>query len=190
MELRNNKDQIIGEVPLSNTFNNPTLLRLPGMYDNLIRGMTSQPMQELDQFFTSEITEKLFRPWNATFGLDIFALNIQRGRDHGLRGFTRYQKQCGLDPIKSFYDLETRIPKHLVSFFKRHYQSVHDIDLYAGGIVENHLPNSEVGATFACLVGEQFRRLKYGDSFWYENANQPGSFRPGKCFLKVNAVYH
>lgn len=48
--------------------------------------MTSQPMQELDQFFTSEVTNRLFRPWNSTFGLDIFSLNVQRGRDHGLKG--------------------------------------------------------------------------------------------------------
>ena len=45
--------------------------------------MTSQSMQELDQYFTSEVTNKLFRPWNSTFGLDIFALNVARGRDHG-----------------------------------------------------------------------------------------------------------
>lgn len=86
LELRSLYNELIGEVPLSDTFNNPTILQEPCVYDALIQGMTSQPMQEIDQFFTSEMTNKLFRPFDKYFGLDIYALNVQRGRDHGLKG--------------------------------------------------------------------------------------------------------
>lgn len=72
------------------------------------------------------------------------------------------------------------MPNRLVSLLKSHYQSVYDIDLYVAGILENHLPNSEVGPTMACLIGEQFRRLKYGDRFWYENSGQVNSFTAGR----------
>lgn len=137
-------------------------------------------MQELDQYFTSEVTNKLFRPWNASFGLDIFSLNVQRGRDHGLGGYPRWRRQCGLEKIKQFEDLSLVMPNRLVSLLKSHYQSVYDIDLYVAGILENHLPNSEVGPTMACLIGEQFRRLKYGDRFWYENSGQVNSFTAGR----------
>lgn len=38
LQLKNNKDELIGELPLSNTFNNPTLLTRPQVYDGLING--------------------------------------------------------------------------------------------------------------------------------------------------------
>jgi len=180
LQVRNNQDDLIGEVPLSATFNNPTLLAQPRMFDGLLMGMTSQPMQEVDQFFTRELTNKLFRPWNSTFGLDLFALNVQRGRDHGLKGYPSWLKQCALNQVKSFSDLEQFIPRKLVKILRRHYASVADIDLYLAGIIEYHLPNSELGPLLSCIIAEQFRRLKYGDRFFYENSGQINSFTPAQ----------
>lgn len=60
-------------------------------FDCLIRGLAKQPMGQFDNKFTTEMTEFLFaRPENK-FGLDIVALNIQRGRDHQLQGYTFYK---------------------------------------------------------------------------------------------------
>lgn len=151
-------------------------LSLSQHQDGLIYGLTGQAMQELDQYFTSEVTNKLFRPWNSSFGLDIFSLNVQRGRDHGLGGYPRWRRQCDLEKISSWSQMNLVMPKRLVSTLKNFYASVHDIDLYVAGILEHHLPNSELGPTMACLVAEQFRRLKYGDRFWYENSGQVHSF--------------
>ena len=36
-----------------------------------------------------------------------------------------------------------------------------------------------LGPTFKCLVGDQFRRIRLGDRFWYEEPNQAGSFSIG-----------
>jgi hypothetical protein len=45
---------------------------------------------------------------------------------------------------------------------------VDNIDLWIGGLAEDHLPNSSVGVTFTTIIVEQFTRLRDGDRFWYQ----------------------
>ena len=43
------------------------------------------------------------------FGLDLIALNIQRGRDHGIPGYVEYRRICQVGHSASFNDLRTNI---------------------------------------------------------------------------------
>lgn len=99
-----------------------------------------------------------------------------------LPGYPAWRKQCGLEKIRHFDDLDRAIPKNIVNILKQHYESVYDIDLYVAGILEYHLENSELGPLFSCMIAEQFRRLKYGDRFYYENSGQLNSFTAGKSY--------
>lgn len=67
-----------------------------------------------------------------------------------------------------------------MGYFFRH---VNDIDLYAGAMSEEHLPGSFLGPTFTCIMGEQFRNLKLGDRFWYENPDHMHKFTSGKTSM-------
>ena len=55
----------------------------PGALDNLAEGMVHENVQSFDNQITTEMTDHLFQAVDEPFGLDIFSLNIQRGRDHG-----------------------------------------------------------------------------------------------------------
>ena len=74
-----------------------------------------------------------------------------------------------------------KITRSLWTLYCRHPD---DIDLWSAGVTERPLPGSMVGPTFACLIGLQFRDLRLGDRFWYENPGLPNSFTLGKyCYF-------
>ena len=55
-----------------------------------------------------------------------------------------------------------------------HIRNIDDIDLFAGGLSEPSVRGGIVGETFGTSIARQFRRLRSGDRFWYEN-NVPGT---------------
>ena len=108
------------------------------------------------------------------FGMDLVALNIQRGRDHGLPGYNSYGVVCGLPLAETFSDLADVIEQDIIDELEQVYDDVDDIDLFVGGISENPIDTSILGPTFRCLVGDQFKRLREGDRFFYDSSNHPG----------------
>jgi len=145
--------------------------------DRVTLSLLGQPLQNFDKSITSEVTNRLFRG-GQPFGMDLVALNVQRGRDHGLPGYNEYRQICGLSKAASFDDLKPVISPQAIALFKRIYRHVDDIDLFIGGIYEDPIPGALVGRTFNCIIGDQFARLKKGDRFFYDLGGQPHSFRP------------
>ena len=56
------------------------------------------------------------------------------------------------------------------------YESVDDIDLFPGLIMEEAFKDAQIGETFVCLISDTFARLRFGDRFFYDNGGQAGSF--------------
>ncbi|XP_050399752.1 peroxidase-like protein 3 isoform X2 [Patella vulgata] len=155
-------------------FNNPQFIftSLKSVVENIL----SNEAELRDRFMSSETTEHLFEQ-DKGGPFDLAAFNIQRGRDHGLPSYNAFRKLCNLSPIK-----------HLTSPLSDVYGHVDDVDVFAGGMVEKNLAGSELGALFNCILGMQFRDLKFGDSFWYETKDSGRGFTAAqlKAIKKVS----
>ncbi|UMM16464.1 hypothetical protein L5515_013465 [Caenorhabditis briggsae] len=135
--------------------------------DSIYRGMMKVPVRS-PQRLTTSVTERLFGG-----SVDMAAVNIQRGRDHGLRSYNEYRRFCNLRPITSFDDWPEVPDQNVRQRIAQLYRTPDDVDFYVGGILEQPAAGSVVGATFACVIGKQFERLRDGDRFYFEN---PGVF--------------
>jgi len=149
-----------------------------GQLDSVLRGLISQASQNRDPFISSDMKNHLYRPKDSPYGLDLPAFNIQRGRDHGLAGYTKYLKFCFDEQVSDWAQLDQYMPTSQRVRFQKFYKSVHDVDLFSAGLAEYPLPGAAVGPTFTCIIGIQMYNLKYGDRFWFEHKDQVGSFTP------------
>ncbi|XP_047738049.1 peroxidasin [Hyalella azteca] len=166
-----------GALPLHKAFFSPWRLVQEGGVDPLLRGLLATPvkLKRPGQFLNTELTEKLFQAAHE-IALDLAAMNIQRGRDHALPGESRHFTDCQLPAAASFEDLRDVISDDDVRE-KLHelYGHPGNVDVWVGALLEDPVPGGRVGPLLACLLLEQFRRLRDGDRFWYEH---PSVFKP------------
>ena len=85
--------------------------------------------------FSSSVQEELRRGEGDLS--DLVSINIQRGRERGVPGYTKYRnlKLCGLAKVKSFNDLTRKagFKAEDVANLRKVYRNVRDIDLFVGG---------------------------------------------------------
>jgi len=166
-------NQVNPSFDLKQAFNKPQLLRLAGMMDGLIAGLTRDSSQSFDSGFVDGITNHLFS--GGQNGLDLVAINLQRGRDHGIPGYNQYRQICGLGRADSFSQLSRQMSVQRTQELAATYDNVDDIDLFIGLVSERPQSGALVGPTTLCIVGDQFARLKKGDRYFYETGSQEGS---------------
>jgi len=156
------------ELQMSETFFSPATMKGAGFMDGLVRGMAQQGSQLWDSSFVEDIRNHLFESSPGRGGLDLVAVNIQRGRDHGLPGYNKYKEICTGEKAQDFSDLTRVMDPENVRQLQSVYRHVDDIDLYVGGFLEKAHEDSILGPVFKCIIGDQFARLKKGDRFFYD----------------------
>lgn len=142
----------------------PPLITAHGI-EPFLRGVAAQKSQELDNKVIDEVRNFLFGQPGAG-GLDLIALNVQRGRDMGLPDFNTVRQDFGLPRVRSFAQI-SRDPA-IAAALQQLYGSVDAIDPFAGMFAEDHRPGFNIGPTLLAVFTDQFTRLRAGDRFWYE----------------------
>lgn len=154
-----------GHLPIRNAFFAPHRLINEGGIEPVLRGLANQPCQALDVYIIDDLRNFLFgAPGQG--GFDLAALNIQRGRDHGLPRYNDARKAMGLARKNSFSEVSSdpEVQARLASI----YVSVDDIDFWVGGLSENHIKGALTGELFFTVLKKQFEVLRDGDRFWYQ----------------------
>jgi hypothetical protein len=156
-----------GHLALRDAFFNPDSVRFEGGIEPLLRGLAFQAHQRIDAYVVDDVRNFLFgQPGQG--GFDLAALNIQRGRDHGLASFNDTRAAYGLARLEGFDELSSdpEVQARLAAV----YDHVDDVDLWVGGLAEDPAPGSQLGPLFHTIVVDQFTVLRDGDRFWYEHA--------------------
>lgn len=187
-------------IPLINIFFNNTEAQVNGI-DGWLIGMVANSSQEMDNEMALGLTDQLFqRDVINRVGLNLAALNIQRGREHGLPFYASFLAECGkrfpglypidVSNVQTFDEIRQLFPPTVFESIKSVYKNdPRSTDLWPAGIGETPtdpsfgrprrwfyddavLPDPILGPTFTCLLIDQFERLRDGDRFFYERRGQ------------------
>jgi hypothetical protein len=163
--MDNNGNEVREPLELAFAFFNPPALEATGI-DPILKYLASDRAQEVDNQIVDPLRNFLFGP-PGSGGMDLASLNIQRGRDHGLADYNTTRAAYGLPRVTTFAQISSdpAVQQKLAAL----YGSVDDVDLWVGGLAEDHVRGSSMGQLFQRIIADQFTRLRDGDRFWYEN---------------------
>ena len=166
--LDGNFDPTGDPLPLRFLFFNNTFIRMFGI-DPLLLGLTGNASETVDRKLSSGLLNNLFERVDSP-GLNLAALNIQRSRDHGLPGYNAFRRFCGFRDAKSFRDTQNEIlsRRNRQLLAKLYNDNPEFADLWPSGLAEAPANGGLVGATFGCIIREQLRRIRDGDSFFFK----------------------
>lgn len=175
--LRGQNAKTLQKMKLTDLFFGEDILNEPNMFEAFGRSLLWQSPGNVGSSFSPATVEQLFANSSENLGLDLVALNLNRGRDHGLPSYIQMRRACTGEKIGDRWsDLLKFFHRHDLLKLKRAYRSVHDIELYIGGILEKKKPGVFVPPIFQCIIGNQFHSLLYGDRFFYLHRNTSASF--------------
>jgi peroxidase len=162
-----------GNLPLQDAFFAPKKILDEGGIEPLLRGLSQQIHEDVDIFIVDEVRNMLFGP-PGSGGLDLAALNIQRGRDHGLPSYNETRIAYGLAPAQSWADISS--DPDVQARLSLVYATVDDVDTWVGALAEDHV-SGMVGELLFWAIANQFEALRDGDRFWYQRNLTPSELQ-------------
>ena len=145
-------------------FQDPAGFAADGGAAGLLRHLSGDLSNALDVHIVDDLRNFLDVP---PVAMDLAAINIQRGRDLGLGTLNQTREALHLKAYTDFNQITS--DASTAAALKLAYGSVDKIDLWTGGLAENHVGGGMVGQTFNLIISHQFENLRDGDRLWYEN---------------------
>ena len=179
LAMRDNNCAVVGGggVDLIDAFFNTGLIDEFGL-ESFLKGFSTHKQYETDTKINSILRNFLFGSPTAPvrFGLDLAALNIQRGRDHGLPDYNDIRKFYTGTPARTFADITKNTT--LAAALQTQYGTIDNIDLWIGILAEDILPGKSVGKTMHAMLKAQFEKLRDGDFYFYKSdPNLPAAIK-------------
>lgn len=175
---------LTGSMALSDIVDKPEMLR--NNYNSFLRGMLQNPIKT-DELACSGSVRNKFQENERGFGMDLCAVDVMRGRDFGIPPYIDYIQLCDGITIKRWRDLKRFFSDGHLRLLQRIYADVEDVDLLIGVSLE-HKQFGSYGSVGACIVGEQFRRLKSANRFFYTFSSNPNPFTAGKQLMWTKKI--
>jgi len=145
-------------------FQSPTDFAADGGAAGHLRHLAGDLSNALDVHIVEDLRNFLDVP---PVAMDLAAINIQRGRDLGLGTLNETRAALHLQTYTDFSQITSDATTALA--LEQAYGSVDNIDLWVGGLAEDHMAGAMLGQTFGVIVAQQFINLRDGDRFWFEN---------------------
>lgn len=184
--LANNNSQATGSMTFASAFFNPNqITNNPALIDQVLMGASLQKSQEIDLKIVDSIRNVMFGPPGAG-GTDLMAVDIQRGRDHGIVDYNELRVAYDLPLLTSFNQLPTDATTR--NALKTLYaNNINNVDAIVAALAETHLPGSSLGPLTTAILANQFERSRDGDKFFY-NADYNGLYVGGVLKSDVAAI--
>lgn len=157
-----------GNINLSDSYFNPTIINISGGIDPFLKGMATNLQQEFDCKMIDDLRNLLFAELpGISLGLDLAAININRGRERGLPDYNTVRSNFGLTTIPDWEGI-TGDPES-AQILEEVYGDINDIDPWVGMLAEEHITDALVGQLVMTIMEKQFQFLRDGDRFYFEN---------------------
>lgn len=155
-----------GNITLRDAFFNPLVVEYAGGVDAYFKGMATQIQQEFDCKVIDDVRNFLFgTPGDA--GLDLAAININRGRERGLPDYNTLRSSLGMPSLSSFSELTDNTED--AATMEELFGSIDNVDPWVGMLAEPHVEGGLFGNLVTTILEKQFQSLREGDRFYYEN---------------------
>lgn len=166
--------EIVSTIALSDYYNKPGIVE--EHFDELGRGLVTQQSQLTDINYDAEIIDYLFKN-KRNIGDDLRAIDIQRGRDHGVASYNDFREACGLKRAKKWEDYLDLIPESDLKSLKEVYEHFDDVELTVGSALERIIDNATLaGPTLLCIYDIQFYNTRVTDRYWFESGDPEVAF--------------
>ena len=135
-----------------------------------LKGFSTQLQEEIDGKIIDGLRNFLFAIPNlpGTFGLDLASINIQRGRDHGLKNYAYIRYHFTGQRITAFSQINSD-PKIWRPIAEAYNYDINKVDPWVGMLNESPVYGSAVGPSIYFILKYQFEELRDGDFYYYKN---------------------